>query len=623
MNRVKRLKKLHPSASQPSNWAGLPVLVLLVLSCVPLSTVHADEWHFPDAERIVAIGDVHGAYDGLIRTLQSAGVIDDKLAWSGGKTHLVFTGDLLDRGAKSRDVMDLVMRLEKEAQRDGGRVHLVLGNHEVMNLTGDLRYVADGEYAAFADDESRKERRRWYKRFKKSQPENMDESTILSQFNQKAPPGFFGHRRAFRHDGLYGKWLLEKPLIVVVNETAFVHGGLPPYVATNGLEGVNVTLKQDLIDYVVTRDFLADHDVMSPIDRFKEAPGLFREQAAAGLIPDAYLDETKKIIDLSDSPLHWAAGPTWYRGTAMCNELVEGDSLNRVFSVIGAKRVVMGHTSTETRRVQQRMNGQVVEIDTGMLKSTYKGSGNALIIEGDTLRVNNEDGRKDLSPIEHPLRVGHESLAISDAAMADILANGTIADSDSGGAKWRIVTVTKGQQTVSAYFRELQGAEEGPIPELAAYKLDRLLGLGMIPATVRREIGGQQGILQFIPPDAITERHRVASGRGKEMYCSRTKQMAVMYVFDALINNQGRTPSSMLYSPDDWLLLLIDHGSAFGTNPAYPEYLEDIELTVGDQWRMALGRLDDDVLRTELGDVLHEDQLAALARRRDSLLGKN
>jgi hypothetical protein len=597
----------------------------LFLLCVllPLSLAYAEKWHFPDVERIVAIGDVHGAYDGLIRTLQSAGVIDDKLAWSGGNTHLVFTGDLLDRGAKSRDVMDLVMRLEKEAQRDGGRVHLVLGNHEVMNLTGDLRYVADGEYAAFADDESRKERRRWYKRFKKSKPEDMDESTILSQFNQKAPPGFFGHRRAFRHDGIYGKWLLEKPFVVVVNETAFVHGGLPAFVAENGLEGPNVTLKRHLQDYVVTRDYLADNDVMSPIDRFKEIPKMFTGLANAGQIPDEYLDEVQTAIDLSESPLHWGAGPTWYRGTAMCNQLVEGDALNRVFSKISASRVVMGHTSTVTRLVQQRMNGQVVEIDTGMLKSTYKGSGNALVIEGDALSVVNEDGRKDLSPIDHPLRVGHESLAISDSAMADILANGTIADTNSGGATWRIVTVTKGEQTVSAYFRELQGAEEGVIPELAAYRLDRLVGLYMIPATVRRDIDGQQGILQFIPEDAITERHRVASGRGKEMYCSRDKQVAVMHVFDALINNQGRTPSSMLYSPDDWLLILIGHDTSFSAEVGRPEYLRGIELTVGDQWRTALAALDDYVLRAELGDVLNEDQLVALARRRDGLLGKN
>ena len=589
---------------------------------LPVSLAYAEKWHFPDVERIVAVGDIHGAYDGLIATLQGAGVIDDKLAWSGGKTHLVFTGDLLDRGAKSRDVMDLVMRLEKEALRDGGRVHLVLGNHEVMNLTGDLRYVANAEYIAFLDMEKRKERRRWYKRFKNGTPEDMDESTVLSQFNKKAPPGFFGHRRAFRHDGIYGKWLLEKPFIVVVNETAFVHGGLPAFVAEYGLEGPNVTLKQHLNEYVVTRDYLADNDVMSPIDRFKEIPKMFAGLANAGQIPDEYLDEVQTAIDLSESPLHWGAGPTWYRGTAMCNQLVEGDSLNRVFSRIGASRVVMGHTSTVTRLVQQRMNGQVVEIDTGMLKSTYKGSGNALVIEGDALSVVNEDGRNDLSPIDHPLRVGHESLAISDAEMADILANGTIADPNGGGATWKIVTVTKGEHTVSAYFRELQGAEEGDIPELAAYRLDRLLGLDMIPATVRRVIGDRKGIMQFIPEDAITELHRVASGRGKEMYCSREKQVAVMHVFDALINNQGRTPLSMLYSPDDWLLILIGHDTSFSTEVERPEYLRDIELTVGDQWRAALAKLDDDTLRTALGGVLDDARLAALARRRDALINK-
>ena len=596
----------------------------MFLLCVllPVSLAYAEKWHFPDVERIVAVGDIHGAYDGLIATLQGAGVIDDKLAWSGGKTHLVFTGDLLDRGAKSRDVMDLVMRLEKEALRDGGRVHLVLGNHEVMNLTGDLRYVANAEYIAFLDMEKRKERRRWYKRFKNGTPEDMDESTVLSQFNKKAPPGFFGHRRAFRHDGIYGKWLLEKPFIVVVNETAFVHGGLPAFVAEYGLEGPNVTLKQHLQDYVVTRDYLADNDVMSPIDRFKEIPKMFTGLANAGQIPDEYLDEVQTAIDLSESPLHWGAGPTWYRGTAMCNQLVEGDSLNRVFSRIGASRVVMGHTSTVTRLVQQRMNGQVVEIDTGMLKSTYKGSGNALVIEGDALSVVNEDGRKDLSPIDHPLRVGHESLAISDAEMADILANGTIADPNGGGATWKIVTVTKGEHTVSAYFRELKGAEEGDIPELAAYRLDRLLGLDMIPATVRRVIGDRKGIMQFIPEDAITELHRVASGRGKEMYCSREKQIAVMHVFDALINNQGRTPLSMLYSPDDWLLILIGHDTSFSTEVERPEYLRDIELTVGDQWRAALAKLDDDTLRTALGGVLDDARLAALARRRDALINK-
>jgi predicted MPP superfamily phosphohydrolase len=113
----------------------------------------ASPWNIEEPARVVAISDVHGAYDGMLRTLRSASVIDDANAWIAGDTHLVITGDMLDRGADSRKVMDLFIALEPQALDNGGQVHVLLGNHEVMNLAGDLRYVARGEYAAFAADE--------------------------------------------------------------------------------------------------------------------------------------------------------------------------------------------------------------------------------------------------------------------------------------------------------------------------------------------------------------------------------------------------------------------------------------------------------------------------------------
>ena len=99
-------------------------------------------------ERVVAIGDVHGGYEQFQAILRAAGLIDARRRWTGGRTVFVQTGDLLDRGAASRDVLDLVRRLERDAARAGGRVHALLGNHEVMRLLGDYRYVSEGEYAA-------------------------------------------------------------------------------------------------------------------------------------------------------------------------------------------------------------------------------------------------------------------------------------------------------------------------------------------------------------------------------------------------------------------------------------------------------------------------------------------
>ena len=136
------------------------VLVLSVL--LGAQTAAAREWSFNDVDRVVAIADIHGAYDAMVATLQSAGILNEELVWSGEQSNLVIVGDILDRGPKSRAAMDLLMRLEGEAESAGGRVHVLIGNHESMILTGDMRYVSGEEYAAFASEEDLDERSEWF-----------------------------------------------------------------------------------------------------------------------------------------------------------------------------------------------------------------------------------------------------------------------------------------------------------------------------------------------------------------------------------------------------------------------------------------------------------------------------
>ena len=144
----------------------LLILILLTHICATLPAVagttetdlQTRQWQWSGVERIVVFADVHGAYKELVTLLQQAGVINQQLHWQGGKTHLVSLGDLLDRGTESRRVMDLIIRLQKEAATAGGKVHQLLGNHEIMNMIGDLRYVAPEEYAAFVDEESTSQR---------------------------------------------------------------------------------------------------------------------------------------------------------------------------------------------------------------------------------------------------------------------------------------------------------------------------------------------------------------------------------------------------------------------------------------------------------------------------------
>src|SRR5256885_1640875 len=111
-----------------------PMLWLFLILLAPDTGVRAGDDILTGVERVVAVGDIHGDADQLVAVLRSASLIDDKGAWSGGKAHLVQTGDILDRGPDSRRAMDILMRLEIEATKAGGAVHALIGNHEAMNL---------------------------------------------------------------------------------------------------------------------------------------------------------------------------------------------------------------------------------------------------------------------------------------------------------------------------------------------------------------------------------------------------------------------------------------------------------------------------------------------------------
>ena len=113
-----------------------------------------DNYHWTGVKRVIAIGDLHGDYPRYFDVMQSAGLIDKKGKWSGADTHFVQTGDITDRGPDSRKIIDHLVGLKKQAKRKGGYVHLLIGNHETMNVVGDLRYVSAGEYEAFTTSNS-------------------------------------------------------------------------------------------------------------------------------------------------------------------------------------------------------------------------------------------------------------------------------------------------------------------------------------------------------------------------------------------------------------------------------------------------------------------------------------
>jgi hypothetical protein len=124
-----------------SLWSRLARLATVLVAVLAVPATAAP------LHRIVAVGDLHGDFSAWRDILRSASLVDNKGRWSGGDTTLIQTGDAVDRGPNSLEIIQDLMRLQKEAARAHGQVIAMVGNHEAMNLTGDLRYVSAADYA--------------------------------------------------------------------------------------------------------------------------------------------------------------------------------------------------------------------------------------------------------------------------------------------------------------------------------------------------------------------------------------------------------------------------------------------------------------------------------------------
>ena len=518
--------------------------------------------------------------------------------------------------------MDLLMQLESQAEAAGGKVHVLVGNHEVMNLVADLRYVSRAEYDAFAGEERADDRSRWFEQFSaRRAPAGSNPRELGESFDRSFPPGFFAHRRAFAATGKYGRWLLEKPVMVVINGTAFVHGGVSPMIGELGVDGVNGVLRGEMVRYVTELRTLYDAGALLPTDNFYNHPEILDAFMPPLDADPALLESIATARELAGSRIHASDGPLWYRGNASCSELVEADRLEAVLASIGANRVVIGHTPTYGRRIYERYGGTVITVDTGMLAEYYSGSGNAVVIEGDTVTVVNQSSPEPMPVAAAPRRVGQRPAGYLAAAdIETLLATGEITGDTNDDSGRRVVTVSDGTQSLQAVFAERRA--RGFFPEAAAYRIDRLLGLDMVPVTVRRDLGRAEGTLQFLVPGSLTEETRAEKGYGGNAQCSIPDQWDAMMVFDALVFNEGRFRQTMLYSPDTWQLLLVGHDRAFGTGKGRPQHVENAELALNNRWRRALDSLTEDVLAEQLGTVLDKRRIRALATRRDELLSR-
>lgn len=321
-------------------------------------------------EKIVAVGDVHGDYENFVKILKGTELIDKELHWTGGKTHLVQTGDIMDRGPDAKKVLDLLMRLEKEAKEAGGKVHALIGNHEEMNIIGiSLRftgYVGVNQFISFLPDKYRKKKEKEFRKkikknaLKETEPDSASNNNLEANWEKFLREVIRNNNHPARREYTdsfnekYGRWILQHNAVIKINDTIFVHGGISEKFSTWKLEDINNLLRKELNSLRI---------------------------AAKRLHP---IQITPEIVFVSD-------GPLWYRDLAQPDENDFKEDIDRILHNLNAKYMVIAHTpqkgsiavSTED---MSRFQERIWIIDTGM-SDYYGGIPAALIIENGNFSI--------------------------------------------------------------------------------------------------------------------------------------------------------------------------------------------------------------------------------------------
>lgn len=341
-------------------WALVTLAAMLIAltpdptSAEPIAPAWLEEPAAVEAPpRIVAIGDLHGDHEAFLAIAEHAGLISSEGSWIGGNTVLVQTGDVPDRGPDSLGIIRDLMRLQDEAAMVGGQVVALIGNHEVMNVIGDLRYVHDGEYAMFRNDSSERVRRRYYRanqsqieRFYRARQPALSEDQIRRLWLRDTPLGGAELMMAWGPEGEIGQWLADNPAVILIGDTLFAHAGISDAYTNLSIEEIN----RQVVVAITERDSAMDSIINDP------------------------------------------EGPLWYRGYFLRGERGEvailppeeaEPEVDRVLAAYDARRIVVGHT-TALGGIRILLGGRLIGIDTG-ISAHYGGPRSYLEIRGDTV----------------------------------------------------------------------------------------------------------------------------------------------------------------------------------------------------------------------------------------------
>lgn len=341
--------------------------------------------------RQVAIGDVHGDLQDFLTILQKVGLINGNRQWMGGSTVFVQLGDVVDRGPKSRQCLDLLMDLERQAPQQSGKVIPLLGNHEVMTMMEDLRYVSAEDYQEFATPQSEKVREKAfqdYLEFSSLHSNHVNDTASAvprDKWMAEHPLGFFERYDAFAPQGVYGHWLRQHDAVAQIGNVVFVHGSLSPNLQFSDIQELNQRVRSDLAALDAVWQALAARKIIWRYMKMEEALRQAQSEWATiqmrGQVDPELKAEMQKFLTLQNWFTNSPDSPIWYRGLALEPEEKLKPGVDAMMARLKIGYIVAGHTVRPKGAISQRFDNRVFLIDTGMLKAVYAGKASALEIQ--------------------------------------------------------------------------------------------------------------------------------------------------------------------------------------------------------------------------------------------------
>jgi hypothetical protein len=368
-----------------------------------------------EVPRTVVLGEVQGAANTVSSLLQNLALIDDQGHWSGGDSVLIQTGDLIDGGENSRAAMDLFIRLQQEAPAAGGRVIVLMGNHEAMNILGELRDVNYMTYAAFAGTDAEARQKAYYDNFVAWSRERAaatgkafePDAAFTDDWFALHPPGWVEYVEAMRPDGLYGSWLRTLPVAVELDGVLFIHAGISPEMKGMTVEEINTRAADEIRRFDQDRDRMVAEGLCLPLCSARDMVDVIKQEVAYlnTLDPSQRTADNPRITRAADLQHlgQWGTwsilsdtGPLWFKGTSQWDEKQHAADMQEILAASGVERMVTGQSSGKERVISARFDGRVLLTSVDLSDNPWDGGGKpaALEIAGGVYVVVTPDGRE-------------------------------------------------------------------------------------------------------------------------------------------------------------------------------------------------------------------------------------